>query len=288
MPTLPSKQIRIKNYPYNRNYEAIYTFRMPNPKNTANELLIELPDTIKEAEGALTCAYLPQKFNENFFNLLLTKDENVMTCEISNSIIRISSVNQLMDALTADDFLRIAIYKLKNANISTWGHHYDITFLDSSTGTGSVVSTGQVSTPYRISPTPLNIQFNKITVASQKFFVLNRYRFEMETVNADSIHINGDSRIGVLITFPDEYKAIWDTINKPGKVYITLGTTDYEDVPEMVLGSLIVKFKVPSEVSFNSLSVEFDFRNPIVALECVVPPVFTLSSLDFKLNAILA
>lgn len=250
--------------------------------------MIELPDTIKEADADLTCAYLPQKFNENFFNLLLTKDENVMNCEISNSIVRISSVNTLMDSLTADDFLRVAIYKLKNANISTWGHHYDITFLDSSTGTGSVVSTGQVSTPYRISPTPLNIQFNDITVASQKFFVLNRYQFSMETVNGEDIQINGDSRIGILITFPDEYKKIWETIDKPSKVYITFGSTDYEDVPEMVLGSLIVKFKVTSEVSFSSLSVAFDFRNPITALDCSVLPVFTLSILDFKLNAILA
>ena len=150
-----------------------------------------------------------------------------MNCEISNSIVRISSVNTLMDSLTADDFLRVAIYKLKNANISTWGHHYDITFLDSSTGTGSVVSTGQVSTPYRISPTPLNIQFNDITVASQKFFVLNRYQFSMETVNGEDIQINGDSRIGILITFPDEYKKIWETIDKPSKVYITFGSTDY-------------------------------------------------------------
>ncbi len=67
--------------------------------------------------------------------------------------------------------MRLAIYKLKNANISTWGHSYAVTFIDSSTGTGSVVSTGSVSTPYRISPTPINIQFNNITVDSTKFFV---------------------------------------------------------------------------------------------------------------------
>ena len=56
----------------------------------------------------------------------------------------------------------------------------------------------------------------------------------------------------------------------------------------MVSGSLIVKFKVTDEVAFNSIKIEFDFRNPITALDCSVLPVFTLSILDFKLNAILA
>ena len=53
----------------------------------------------------------------------------------------------------------------------------------------------------------------------------------------------------------------------------------------MVSGSLIVKFKVTDEVAFNSIKIEFDFRNPITALDCSVLPVFTLSILDFKLYA---
>ena len=107
-----------------------------------------------------------------------------------------------MEGLGSDDFLRIALYKLKNANISTWGHGYDITFIDSTTGTGSVVTTGSISTPYRISPTPINIQFNSITVDSTKFFVVTNYSLDISTVNSDDIHINSDSRIGVLIKFP--------------------------------------------------------------------------------------
>lgn len=43
---------------------------MPNPKNAANELMIELPTTISEASSDMVCSYLPQKFNENFFNLI--------------------------------------------------------------------------------------------------------------------------------------------------------------------------------------------------------------------------
>ena len=172
----------------------------------------------------LSCSYLPQKFNKN---LLLAKDDNQVSYSVTNSIIKIQGIDKLMTMIGNDDFLRLAIFKLKNANISTWGHHYEVTFLDSSTGTGSVVSSGKVTTPYRISPTPINIQFNNITVESQKFFVFNKYTFDMETTNGENIEINGDSRIGILITFPAEYNVIWDTIDKPSKVYITFGSTEY-------------------------------------------------------------
>lgn len=108
-----------------------------------------------------------------------------------------------MGSLGTDDFLRLAIFRLKNANISTWGHGYSITFIDSTTGTGSVVTTGSISTPYRISPTPMNIQFNNISVDSSKFFVVTNYFLDISTVNDAEIHINSDSRVGVLIKFPE-------------------------------------------------------------------------------------
>ena len=149
-----------------------------------------------------------------------------------------------MSSLGSDDFLRLAIFKLKNANISSWGHNYGITFLDRSTGSGSVVASGDVSVPYRISPTPINIQFNNISVDSTKYFVKTNYTLEISTVNNDDIHINADSRIGVIILFPNEYREIWETIKMPTNIKITFGSTTYEDSPETVNGTLIARFNV--------------------------------------------
>ena len=145
-----------------------------------------------------------------------------------------------------------------------------------------------MKTPYRISPTPTNIQFTNIAVGSTKFFVKTNYTFEISTVNSDDIHINADSRMGVLILFPDEYKAIWETIDQPNRVYVTFGSDTYSDKPEMINGSMIVKFRVTQEVFFSAITILFEFRNPKVALNCDVLPVFTISILDFKLNAIRA
>ena len=182
---------------------------MPNPENDANELLIELPSTISKSSSDMVCGYLPQKFRENFFNLLQVRSENNVGCRFSGSTLIIENVDKIQNTLSTDDFLRIVIYTLKNPDMSAWAQYYKMTFLDTSTGEGSVVSTGTVRVPSRTSPTPTNIQFNKITVGSTKFFVRTNYTFEISTVNNDNIHLIADSWMGVLIVFPDEYKAIW-------------------------------------------------------------------------------
>ena len=107
---------------------------MPNPNNKANELMIELPNTISEASTDMVCSYLPQKFNENFFNLLQVKNENNVDCHLSGSTVIIDEIDTIQNSLSNDDFLRLAVYRLKNANISTWAHSYEVTFLDTTTG----------------------------------------------------------------------------------------------------------------------------------------------------------
>lgn len=39
-------EIIIQNYPYNRNYESLYTFKFTNPKINANSLRIDVPSVI--------------------------------------------------------------------------------------------------------------------------------------------------------------------------------------------------------------------------------------------------
>ena len=259
---------------------------MPNPQNLANELMIELPSTISSAENTMICSYLPQRFSEDYFSLILAKNNNIIPCTFSGGALIIKSINTVISSLTVDDFLRIAIFKLKNADLSAIGHNFVATFIDSTTET--VVESGTITNPYRISPTPTNIQFTGITVDSSYLFIVTKYTFTMSTINNENIHINTDSRMGIMIAFPTEYENIWDTISAPTKVKITLGSDVYEDVPEMISGLLLVRFKVTAVVEFTSMQVEFDFRNPETALNCEVLPVFKLSIIDFKLNSIRA
>ena len=261
---------------------------MPNPENSANELIFELPASINGASTDLICNFLPQTFEENYFNLLIAKENNNIPCTLSGSTLILKNINVIIINLGSDDFLRIGIYFLNNADLSTSGHSYIMTFIDSSSGTGIVLTTGSISAPLRISPPPINAQFDNITVENTMLFVATNYTFDITTVNNDNIHINAQSIIGILILFPIEYMAIWDAINRPTKIYITLGTESFEDSPEMINGTLITRFNVTSEVSFSEIHITFEFRNPKVALNCDILPVFTVSILDFKLNSILA
>ena len=167
----------------------------------------------------------------------------------------IEDIDILMGSLESDDFLRIAIFKFKNAEISSQGHSYGIIFLDKSTGSGTVVASGTASVPYRSSQTPINIQFDNILVGSTKYFVKTNYTLEISTVNNDNIHINAGSFMGLIILFPNEYREIWETIDMPSSIKVTFGSTEYENEPETVNGSLIVKFNVTSEISFNEITI---------------------------------
>lgn len=44
-----NSDIRFKNYPINRNYDSIYTLKLPNPGNEATKLMINVPEEINSA-----------------------------------------------------------------------------------------------------------------------------------------------------------------------------------------------------------------------------------------------
>lgn len=101
---------------------------------------------------------------------------------MANNIIKVTNITSVISALGNDDFLRISIFRIKNSNISTTSQNYKFSFLDSSTGTGSVLSSGSVSFPLSISPPPGNLQINTIVTASNKLLVSNLYTFTLSTV----------------------------------------------------------------------------------------------------------
>lgn len=101
---------------------------------------------------------------------------------MANKIVKLQNVSSLIASLGSDDFLRFSFYKLKNANISTTSITFKVSFLDSSTGSGNVLSSGSVSFPSSVSTPPANLQINKISTASHKLLVNNLYSFNLTTV----------------------------------------------------------------------------------------------------------
>lgn len=120
-------QIEMKKYPLNRDYDAIYTIKIPNPQKYIGQqsttsittLSIKLPAEIEESNLGLSCYPLSQMFNENYLSLMIAGESTGLECGIENGIISVLDVQSVLGGLDVDDFLRIAFFKFKNPDLST-------------------------------------------------------------------------------------------------------------------------------------------------------------------------
>lgn len=115
----------------------------------------------------------------------MNKDTNIVSCTATNNLIRVSNITSVIALLGNDDFLRLSFFRLKNANTSTTSQSFKVSFLDRSTGTGSILASGNVNFPIAISSPPANLQINKIQTLSPKLLVRNAYTFNLTTVTGE-------------------------------------------------------------------------------------------------------
>lgn len=99
---------------------------------------------------------------EDYVTLLMTENQNNIDCSMTDGTITFSNISSILNNLSSDDFLRLGVYRLTNDDQPDPSVEYGITFLDSSKDTGVALASGTVTTPYQISPTPTNIQFDTI------------------------------------------------------------------------------------------------------------------------------
>lgn len=289
-------EMKVRKYPINRDYDSIYTVKIPNPTNFIGEELnqdittveFKLPDSLEESSYGLSCFPLDQTFSENYLNLMVHEQTTQIDCEINNGIIKVSNIQEILHTLGSDDFLRFSFHKLKNPDLSSAYQSMDVTFIDESTGTGSVIASTNVHFPSRISGPPSNLQMNSISTASTKLLVSTDYTFSISTVVGETVSINANSHIGLILIFPSEYKEIWYRLNENPDVTLTLGSDDYTSEAHLINGTIIVEYNTLAAVDFSDILVEFEFINPNRALDCTQVPVFTISLFDFTLNSIIA
>ena len=187
-----------------------------------------------------------------------------------------------------DDFLRFSFLKLKNPDLSSIFSTINVTFVDDSTGSGSVVASKNTSFASAISGPPLNIQINSIATSSQKLLVSTAYTISMSTVDGSTLKINPQSHLGLIIVFPTEYKEIWHRVSTSPEVTLTLGSVVYTASAHLINGTMIVEYRTTAAVEFSQIVVSFNFVNPSRPLNCSLLPSFTVSIFDFTLNSIKA
>jgi hypothetical protein len=177
-------------------------------------------------------------------------------------------VTSIISSLNSDDFLRITFYRLKNSNVSVSSQTFKVSLIDSSSGTGIVLSSGNVTFPLSVSSPPANLQINKITTASSLLLVRNLYNINVTTATNTILTVNSQSQIGIIVNFPNEYKLIWNRIETMPTMTVTFSTTSpstsvtFSTLSMGTNGTLLANFSITSAFNFTQAIISFNFINP--------------------------
>ena len=144
-------EILVQNYPYNRNYESLYTFKMTNPKILANSLRIEVPSTILSGPNGITCNSEQSSTNKDYFSFLSLLNTTELSCSMSGQSILINGLVNVIKGLKDDEFLFIDVFGLKNPDVSVNSSSFKFTFLNLTENTGNAIGTITQLLPYRVS-----------------------------------------------------------------------------------------------------------------------------------------
>jgi hypothetical protein len=284
--------IRSKNYPLNRQYLSIYSFAITRPNFVVSTIQIDVPSIIAQSADGVTCAFQTYQADDNYFSLMIKQGSNSLTCQMDAQRLVISGLTSVMTALSGQSFLYLTVHGLLNPQTSVSSANFTFKFINTSSTYTQAVLVFSIPLSYAVSDPPADIQIGSIVLSNPKFFATSTYTFTVGTVNQASLTISKDSRIGIIIKFPVEYVDIWKNIDVPASVSIIIGGTTYTatniTMSERHLFAVLPYSAFTTQVDFSSFNVEFVFRNPNVAIDCSVVPVFTVSLFDFKGQSIYA
>lgn len=148
---LTKMEIQVQNYPYNRNYESLYTFKITNPKLSANSIRIEVPALITQGPNGITCNSELSSTVKDYFTFLTLKNTTELGCSMNGQSILITGLSSIIQSLKDDEFLFLDVFGLKNPDISVDKDDFKFTFLNITDGTGSIVGSIMQRLPYKVS-----------------------------------------------------------------------------------------------------------------------------------------
>ena len=142
---------------------------------------------------------------------------------------------------------------------------------------------------YSVSDPPIDMQIGGITLSNDKYFSTSMYTFVLDAANGATFSISEKSKIGVIIHFPEEYADIWNQIQTPDALNMSIGSDVYTSnnvtLSTRHLFAIYEPSAFPTQVDFTTFNVSFWFRNPNETIDCTILPVFTISLFDFKGNS---
>lgn len=207
--TSNSLSVRTRNYPLNRYVSSIYTFALTNPKQIVSTLQIDVPTVITQSKTGITCGYLTWKDDDDYFNLMVNKEKNALTCSMTGQKIVISDLTQILTQMgqstNSNQFLYIIIGGIVNPATSVSLSNFTFTFINTTSSIPQAAGIFPLALSYTISDAPLNLQISNIALSDSRYYVSTLYTFTVTSVQSVNIVLVKSTLLGLMIHFPTEY-----------------------------------------------------------------------------------
>ena len=285
--------VRSSNYPITPQFSSIYTFAITNPLVVVSTLQIDVPSAITQSKAGINCGYQAWNAQDNYFNLMMKDGTNPLICNMTGQKIIISGLATLLSNLSSTGFLYLTVNGLNNPTTSVSQSNFTFTFINTSSPIFQSAGIYTLPLSYTVSNNaPTNLQIGNISLSDGRYYVNSLYTFTITSVQSASLTIVNKSNLGVIIQFPEEYSNIWQQIAPPTTVNLTINSVVYV-ATNITMKPRYLFARLPltaftGQVSFTSITISFNFRNPNKSLDCSVTPVFRISIFDFQANSIFA
>lgn len=287
-----SISVKSTNYPLNRYYTSIYTFAITNPKAVVSTIQIDIPSIITQSKEGVNCGYQAWNPQDDYFNLMLKDGTNSLNCNMTGQKLLISQLSTILGNLSINGFLYLTINGLINPATSISQATFNFTLINTSSNVPQSAGIYTSTLSYSVSDAPTNLQISSIVLSDVRFFVNSLHTFTVTSVQNANIAIVKSSNLGVVVKFPEEYREIWQQITPPTFLNLTInGVTYTSNNITMKTLYLFARFPVStftSQISFTTVTLAFNFKNPNKTIDCSVTPVYVISFFDFQANSLFA
>ena len=280
-------------YPNNRIQKSIMTFSISKPDFVAQKLKIKVPSVIEESADGISCGYQTYRKTNNLFNLMVQQGTNPLNCKMNSQKIVISGLDTVINSLSRnEEFIYLTIEGLLNPDTSISQSDFTFVFINTTGTYPQAVLRFSLPLSYTISDPPIDMQIEDISLDNTKYYARSNYTFMFNALTGASFSIAKQSRIGIMIHFPQEYSGIWSQIKTPSQLSLIISSQYYNStnirMSNRYLFAVFPSTLFPSQLDFTTFNITFVFRNPNETINCKIGPVFTVSIFDFKGNSIYA
>ena len=158
---------------------------------------------------------------------MVQQGTNTIRCKMNSQKIVFTGIDTIINSLKANEFIYLTVEGLLNPDTSLSQVNFTFTFINTTSTYASAVLRFELPLSYTISDPPIDIQIETITLDNPKYYATSNYTFTLNALTGKSFTIAKQSRLGVMIHFPQEYGGMWTQITPPSQLSLVISSQYY-------------------------------------------------------------